>query len=219
ATLGWYDAIRFGSPSGRGEIQNREKFFVRAISMAGPAAQQRIVAFLKGPPEPIVAAVQLGQTLALRWKDTGSYDHTWPAAYGSERLAGLPVPPLPAAQWPAAWQHSIEQIRAFYDPKARALPERLQYAPEIRKQSMADDRLFHDLVSAPGGAAFADEVSFPKASQRRIVKIEVTAPYVGSRPGSERWTVDHGDGTSQTYTVGLAPDGRGGTTFSVQLPK
>jgi len=219
ATLGWYDAIRFGSSSGRDEIQNKEKFFVRAVGMAGPAAQQRIIAFLKGPPEPIIAAVEFGQTLALKFKDTASYDHTWPTAYGSERLAGVPVPPLPEAQWPWAWQHAIEQIRSFYEPRPKAASERLQYAPDVRKQSMADDRLFHDLASAPAGVAFADEVSFPKASQRRIVKIEVLAPYSGSQAGRERWTIDLGDGTSQAYTVTLAPNGRGGTNFSVPLPQ
>ncbi len=216
ATLGWYDAIRFGSASGRAEIISKEHFFIRAIGMAPPEVRQRYVAFLKGPPERVFAAVQLGQSLAARVKDTDRYDHTWPAAYGSERRAGTPVPPMPAAQWLWAWQHSLEQIQAFYAPQAP--PERLQYDPEIRKQSRASPILFHDLVSAPGGVAMVDEVQHPNAARRRIVRIEVATPYDGKQTGVERWTIDHGDGPTSTYTVTLAPDGQGGTNFSVQFP-
>jgi hypothetical protein len=214
ATLGWYDALRYGSPSGREEIVSQERFFVRAFTMAGPDVQKGVIAFLKGPPGQVAMAVQHGLELAARMKDTDQYDRTWPAAYGKERLAGTPVPVLPARLWPAAWQAANAKVEAFYQIKPA--PERLQYSPEVRRQSATGDQLFHDLVSAPGGVAMMDEVTFPQAAQRRIAKIEVLTPFPGSPTWTEHWTIDHGGGPAGAYTVTLAPDGQGGTNFQVK---
>lgn len=97
-----------------------------------------------------------------------------------------------------------------------AAAEKLSCAPEIRKSSLADDILFHDLLSAPGGVAMMDEVSFPKAKERKIIRIEVKAPYDGRKPGAEKWTIEHAEGDAVSYDVTLIPDGHGGTTFAVQ---
>lgn len=97
-----------------------------------------------------------------------------------------------------------------------AADEKLSCAPEIRKSSLADDTLFHDLLSAPGSVAMADEASFPNAKERKVVHIEVKVPYDGRKPGAEKWTVAHAEGDAVSYKVSLIPDGRGGTTFAVQ---
>ena len=57
-----------------------------------------------------------------------------------------------------------------------AAGERLTYTPDVRKQSSAGDVLFHDLVSAPGGVAMLDEVAYPKARERQIVRIAAVVP-------------------------------------------
>jgi hypothetical protein len=43
ASLGWYDALRFGSESGRAEIVNNEGFFKRTLILAG---KQKVDDFL-----------------------------------------------------------------------------------------------------------------------------------------------------------------------------
>jgi hypothetical protein len=93
---------------------------------------------------------------------------------------------------------------------------KLAYTPEIRKMSSADDRLFRDLLNAIGGVKFADEVSFPDAKQRKITAIETIVPYDNRKPGSERWTIQHDGQDFASYLVRFNPDGRGGTTFTVQ---
>ncbi|HTB81571.1 MAG TPA: hypothetical protein VK717_11870 [Opitutaceae bacterium] len=100
--------------------------------------------------------------------------------------------------------------------RSHAAAEKLSCAPEIRKASLADDTLFHDLLSAPGGVAMADEVFFPSAKERKVVRIEVKVPYDGRKPGTEKWTVEHAEGDAVSYNVSLIPDGRGGATFAVQ---
>ncbi len=104
-------------------------------------------------------------------------------------------------------------------PVVMAAPERLQYTPEVRKQSYADNILFHDLVSAPGGVAMADEAFFPAAKERRIVSIEAVVPYDNRRVGIERWTIRHSETETVTYVVKFVPDGSGGTDFGVGLAK
>ena len=96
---------------------------------------------------------------------------------------------------------------------------KLTYAPEVRKMSYADDRLFRDLLNAIGGVKFADEVSFPNAKERRITAIEALVPYDNRKTGIERWTIRHDGQDSCSYLVRFIPDGRGGTTFTVQKEK
>jgi len=91
----------------------------------------------------------------------------------------------------------------------------LTYTSEVRKQSFADYRLFHDLLNAIGGVGFADEVHFPDAKIRTITGIEVVVPYNNRQTGVERWTIHHDGQDSCTYIVKLIPDGMG-TSFAVQ---
>ena len=93
---------------------------------------------------------------------------------------------------------------------------RLSYTPEIRKMSYADDRLFRDMLNAIGGVKFADEVSFPNVKERKITAIEAIVPYDNRKPGIERWTIQHDGQDTCSYMVRFIPDGRGGTTFTVQ---
>lgn len=93
----------------------------------------------------------------------------------------------------------------------------LTFTPDVRKQSMASDRLFADLINAPNGVGYADVLSHPKAEVRSIEKIEVLVP-VGDASGLERWTVSHGANDTAVYTVKLAPDGSAGTNFAVSYP-
>ena len=100
-------------------------------------------------------------------------------------------------------------------PITFAAEERLHYTPEVQKQSFASKVLFHDLVSAPGGVAMADEAFYPKAKERKIVKIEVIVPYDNKKVGVERWSIWHSESETVAYVVNLVPDGQGGTDFGV----
>jgi hypothetical protein len=104
-------------------------------------------------------------------------------------------------------------------PAIFAASERLQYTPEARRQSYADKVLFHDLVSAPGGVAMADEAFYPAAKERTIVRIEAIVPYDNRRVGIERWTIRHSETETVTYIVKFVPDGNGGTDFGVGRAK
>lgn len=93
---------------------------------------------------------------------------------------------------------------------------RLAYTPEIRKESCADNRLFSDMLNGIGGVGFADEVLYPNAKERRIVKIEVGVPYDNKRTGIEHWTIQHDGAAACSYIVKFIPDGVGGTRFTIQ---
>ncbi|HTB80487.1 MAG TPA: hypothetical protein VK717_06340 [Opitutaceae bacterium] len=85
----------------------------------------------------------------------------------------------------------------------------------VRMQSRAGDLLFRDLINAPGGVGTIDATFFPKAIDRRIVKIEVIAPYDKKGAGVERWTISHSGSDVVSYIVRLTADGHGGTNFVV----
>jgi hypothetical protein len=92
----------------------------------------------------------------------------------------------------------------------------LSYTPEVRKMSYADNRLFGNLLSGIGGAAFTDEVFFPNAKERRITRIEAIVPYDNQKTGVERWTIQHDGQDSCSYILKFIPDGSGGTQFTVR---
>jgi hypothetical protein len=110
----------------------------------------------------------------------------------------------------------IAALAVFIAGCATTSSSSLAYTPDVRKMSYADNRLFRDLLSAIGGVKFADEVSFPNAKTRTITKIEAVVPYDNRQTGVERWTIQHDGQDSCTYLVKLIPDGRGGTSFTVQ---
>lgn len=100
-----------------------------------------------------------------------------------------------------------------------ASPNALNYSAETRRQSMADNVLFNDMLNGMGGIGFMDRVFFPDAKTRTISSIEVVKPYDGKSSGEERWTILHDDNTSQSYTVKYKSDGQGGTYFSTSKDK
>jgi len=106
-----------------------------------------------------------------------------------------------------------------FDPFSTKAKSKFVYTPEVRKMSKADDLLFRDLTTAIGGVRFADEVYFARVIERRIEKIEVLVPYDSVQTGVEKWFIVHDGAEVATYLVSLAPDGSGGTTFSVKLEK
>jgi hypothetical protein len=88
--------------------------------------------------------------------------------------------------------------------------------PEVRKMSTTDETLFRDLLTKPGGVTHADMVLYPRSQQKTLTRIEVLTPYDNRRTGQERWFIQHEGGETTAYLVKLIPDGRGGTTFTVQ---
>jgi hypothetical protein len=93
---------------------------------------------------------------------------------------------------------------------------KMAVAPGVRAKSAADKTLFRDLLTAPGGVAFADSVLYPQARQKTLTSIQVITPYHGNNTGIERWTVQHDGQDSCSYIVTLTADRRGETTFTVQ---
>lgn len=93
----------------------------------------------------------------------------------------------------------------------------LKVAPEVRKSSQADAVLFRDLQSAVGGVGFMDQVVYPDAKERVLVRIEVTSPDGSDgASGAERWFIQHDGADTVSYLVTFTPDGRGGTFFAVE---
>ncbi len=88
--------------------------------------------------------------------------------------------------------------------------------PGVRKQSMADERLFRDVLMQRGGVGYADFVLYPNSTQKALTSIQVVVPYDNHKTGVERWTIQHDGQDSCTYLVKFIPDGHGGTTFTVQ---
>jgi hypothetical protein len=95
----------------------------------------------------------------------------------------------------------------------------LEYSDDVRRQSSAGDALFHDLLADRHGVGFLDRRSYPKANVRTLENIEVIVPYNNVRTGFERWTIRHDEADNVSYLLRFAPDGFGGTTFSVTKDK
>jgi len=95
--------------------------------------------------------------------------------------------------------------------------ELLSYEANVRKASFASDELFHDLLSAPHGVGQADAHAFPKAIERKLVRVEAFVPYDTKRTGIEVWTIQHAPGDTVSYILTLAPDWQGSVTFEVEL--
>lgn len=120
AALGWYDALRFGSESGRSEILNNESFFKLSLVLAGEDFTQQAVKFFEEQPEKTAQLVQKGLAIADKFKDDTRYDHQWPSAYGLERMmcamGGECSPPsaMPKAQWGDAWEETKAHVTRYY---------------------------------------------------------------------------------------------------------
>ena len=120
AALGWYDALRYGSESGRSEILHNEGFFKLSLMLAGEEYVQQAVKFFEEQPEKTAQLVQKGIAIADALKDDPRYDHQWPSAYGLERMmcamGGECSQPsaIPKTQWAEAWDETRARVTHYY---------------------------------------------------------------------------------------------------------
>lgn len=120
AALGWYDALRFTSESGRAEILHNEGFFKLPFVLAGPEFSEQAVQFFETHPEKTAQLVREGLAIANTLKHEPRYDHQWPSAYGLERtLCALGADcskPSPATQaiWAQLWEDTQERVMHYY---------------------------------------------------------------------------------------------------------
>ncbi|HSQ04549.1 MAG TPA: hypothetical protein VLN59_10960 [Burkholderiales bacterium] len=128
AALGWYDALRFTSESGRDEIVKQEGFFRKAYVVAGTEMSQRAVKFFGDNPDLAAALVAKGIAVADRLRDDPRYDHKWPSAYGEEARACAKDPQcpglysMPDTRWLDAWEDAKQRVISYYrlnNPGAR----------------------------------------------------------------------------------------------------
>jgi hypothetical protein len=98
---------------------------------------------------------------------------------------------------------------------AIASTSKLTYSPEVRKQSLASDTTFHDLLTVIGGVGYSDRAAYPNAKERTLVRIEVLLPYDSQKAGCERWTIRHDSNEIAVYQVILVPGWEGSTDFDV----
>jgi|GEM_PF-1429087 len=123
AALGWYDALRFGSESGRAEISFNEGFFKKALILSDDPKGQRSLKFFFGQPKRTAELVDQGLAFAEKYKDGSSYDHRWPTAYGLEQMicaqGGSCSPPkeLPEDRWDQAWNEAKQKVVRYYKVK------------------------------------------------------------------------------------------------------
>jgi len=121
AMLGWYDALRFGSESGRAEIVNNEGFFKKALILGGKEKGQTAVKFLTENPERAAELVEKGLKFAEQFKDNPRYDPHWPTGYGLERVicatggSCTPIAEMPEDQWGKAWDDAKQKVLAYYN--------------------------------------------------------------------------------------------------------
>jgi hypothetical protein len=119
--LGWYDALRFASESGRAEIINNEGFFKKAFTQGGADVTNRAVKFLEGNPDRVHALIAQGISIAEKYRDTNNYDRHWPTAYGLERFicaqGGTCKEPteLPKEQWDGAWEEAKHRVSTYFE--------------------------------------------------------------------------------------------------------
>ena len=120
--LGWYDALRFASESGRVEIVNNEGFFKKAFAQGGPDVTNKAVKFVQGNPDRVHALVAQGISYAEKYRETNNYDRHWPTAYGIERLLCAQGGPctqpteLPKEQWDRAWEEAKHRVSSYFEP-------------------------------------------------------------------------------------------------------
>lgn len=120
AVLGWYDALRFASESGRAEIINNEGFFKKAFILGGPDVANKAVKFLQNDPDKVAKSLVQGFSFAEGRRNTSEYDHHWPSAYGLERTicaqggSCVAPPPMPKEQWDKAWEEAKQRVTAYY---------------------------------------------------------------------------------------------------------
>jgi hypothetical protein len=118
AMLGWYDALRFASESGRAEIS--QSLFKMAFVVAGPDAGNKAASFFDARPEKTQQLVEEGIGMANSQRRDSPYDKHWPTAFGLEHAicaqggACDAVQPLPESQWDAAWEQARQRVLTYY---------------------------------------------------------------------------------------------------------
>lgn len=128
AALGWYDALRFGSESGRNEILSKDKLFVRAYLLSGASTTTKFKDFMNNHPDLASKSVLQGLSFAEKERKAPHYDVHWPTAYGLERIicaeGGSCTAPkeLPADQWDVAWEQAKKRVIAFYSVNTSQAP-------------------------------------------------------------------------------------------------
>jgi hypothetical protein len=132
ASLGWYDALRYASPTGKTELTDKEEFFLMALlaeDKSGTPLATAWEALLKAKPDQARAWIAKGIAMAqVMIKDKSvRYDQRWPSAYGHERVACarsalgcVSTAALPEKDWPAAWVESSRTVIDFYAPQTAA---------------------------------------------------------------------------------------------------
>jgi hypothetical protein len=123
--LGWYDVLRFASPSGRAEVIDNEQFFMRAIALSGKDSTDKSFKFLNDHQDQVSQLVAKGVMYAEQFRDAPSYDRQWPTAYGMERMLCASGdaekckarPSLPKDQWDAAWVESKKAVTDYFVTK------------------------------------------------------------------------------------------------------
>jgi hypothetical protein len=120
AALGWYDALRYGTESGRSEIMHNEGFFKLPFVLGGETYTKQAIKFFEEQPDKTAKLVQAGIALAESLKDDPRYDHAWPSAYGLERTLcamGADCPPpsvADKARWATAWDETKARVVRYY---------------------------------------------------------------------------------------------------------
>jgi hypothetical protein len=123
ATLGWYDALRFGSSSGQTEILNEQMLFKEAFVLAGQNKVNEFLAFAKTHQNYIQAQIDSGLALAEKTRNWDDYDRKWPTVFGFEhKLCGLgggcPSPvEAPQSEWDDLWQQARSRASTYYNPE------------------------------------------------------------------------------------------------------
>lgn len=122
-TLGWYDALRYGTASGRAEIVDNENFFrMPLLGENNAKAKEELVALMRQNPELVRSWVEEGLAMAEASRETQKYDRKWPSAYGLERLqcamGGRCAAPkaAPKESWDALWEQSKARVFKYWTP-------------------------------------------------------------------------------------------------------
>lgn len=122
ATLGWYDTLRYASPSGRAEILGNEKFLSRPFVLSGTKGRTYLKDYLDANPEEAHLAVLDGTRIARRVRNRERRDQDWPTAYGLERMmcamngkSDCPKPQaLPKEKWDDAFEEAVAKVEKYY---------------------------------------------------------------------------------------------------------
>lgn len=122
ATLGWYDALRFGDDSSRSEIGQNEGFFKRAFLVGNTDAAPRLAGLMGSEPAAVAAAVAKGIAEADSSRGKVTYNVRWPTVYGLGPLVcatsdgkDCPAPKeVSKDMWDAAFSMAAERVATYY---------------------------------------------------------------------------------------------------------